>query len=421
MSRSNVAGRGPTPGLARRWPDLMIGVLIVLLLGGFGALLLRDSGPSATVAAETQTESTSSAAEAEIPAAPGTEGVTVTPPGESAETTTATTAPVAAEPAATTTAEAPAPAASGTTAPAATTPAATETQPGADPVAAAPLKPAPAPAEPEKSEVPSATTLPAQPAAPVTPPASLETGTSPAATSSSSASPTAAVPSATPAANAVPATEQRTPLRSDYRISLGSFTTEQTVRTQTAGVSGLGYTVHPIDLGGEFVAQVGPYADEATARRALADIRRAFPSAVLYPPRGVSLTGETAPAVQPSPAQTPATRTPATQPPAVQPPVASSTNAGAATPAPPLPVPTTAESAATPAASSPTYLQVGAFDRVESAQTLVEQLRGEDFAPSVNAPEGRKVTVLVGPFSGPALADAESKLSAAGHDSFRVR
>ncbi|MFD1730661.1 SPOR domain-containing protein [Deinococcus malanensis] len=212
------------------------------------------------------------------------------------------------------------------------------------------------------------------------------------------------------------------------------------MRTQTAGVSGLGYTVHPIDLGGQFVAQVGPYADEATARRALADIRRAFPSAVLYPPRGVSLTGETAPAAQtPTPAsttQTPAAQAPAAQAPAVRTPApVPASRAAAATPAPPLPVPaspeaapapplpvpTTSETASAPAASRPTYLQVGAFDRVESAQTLVEQLRSQGFMPSVNAPEGRKVTVLVGPFSGTALTDAESKLSSAGHDSFRVR
>lgn len=67
------------------------------------------------------------------------------------------------------------------------------------------------------------------------------------------------------------------------------------------------------------------------------------------------------------------------------------------------------------------YLQLGAFDQVESAQGLVSRLRNEGYAPTVNAPDGRKVTVLVGPFSGSALTNAETNLAASGHDFFRVR
>ncbi|MFC6659408.1 SPOR domain-containing protein [Deinococcus multiflagellatus] len=74
-----------------------------------------------------------------------------------------------------------------------------------------------------------------------------------------------------------------------------------------------------------------------------------------------------------------------------------------------------------PAPDGPTYLQVGAFDRVESAQNLVQQLRDLGYAPTVNAPEGRKVTVLVGPYTGDALQRTEGRLSANGLDHFRVR
>ena len=43
------------------------------------------------------------------------------------------------------------------------------------------------------------------------------------------------------------------------------------------------------------------------------------------------------------------------------------------------------------------------------------------FAPSVQAPEGKKVTVLIGPFTGDSLLSAESKLNDNGFDHFRVR
>ncbi|MFC4637149.1 SPOR domain-containing protein [Deinococcus hohokamensis] len=386
MSRPQTA---PAPGGARRWPDIMIGVLVLLLLGGFGSLLLRGRTSSEVVS----TPSAAPVEETVIPAAPGTSApdpesqpaqaiapvqpVPEEPAHEEAAPPTEATAPTQA-PATTAPAEEPAPAAS---APASAT----------DPVAAAPLAPAPTTTETDPSEVPSAATLPDQPAPPATAP---ELAPAPVARTGS----------------AVATSEQRTPLRSDYRISLGSFATEPTVRTQTASVSGLGYTVYPIDLGSQVVAQVGPFADEATARQALSEIQRVYPGAVLYPPRGVSLKGAAASpaaATTSAPSSTPVTPATATAP---------------TSPAPAAPAPTPAQAApATETAASPVYLQVGAFDRIESAQTLVEQLRGEGFAPSVNAPEGRKVTVLVGPFTGAAVAEAQAKLSAGGHDSFQVR
>ncbi|MDL2345275.1 SPOR domain-containing protein, partial [Deinococcus sp. MIMF12] len=81
----------------------------------------------------------------------------------------------------------------------------------------------------------------------------------------------------------------------------------------------------------------------------------------------------------------------------------------------------TPPAAQTPAPNGPVYLQVGAFDRQESAGRLVGMLRDLGFSPTVNAPENRKVTVLVGPYSGDALLEAERKLDAGGHDHFRIR
>ena len=74
-----------------------------------------------------------------------------------------------------------------------------------------------------------------------------------------------------------------------------------------------------------------------------------------------------------------------------------------------------------PAPTGPVYLQVGAFDRQDSAQKMVGLLSDLGYNPSVQAPEGKKVTVLIGPFSGEAVLRAETKLNDNGFDHFRVR
>ena len=194
---------------------------------------------------------------------------------------------------------------------------------------------------------------------------------------------------------AVATSESRTPLRSDYRISLGTFGSVGTAQSRTAPVSSLGYTVYPIDLGSQVVAQVGPFADEASARQALGDIQRAYPGALLYPPRASANSATTT-----SESSSDTTSS------------SSASSDSGTSPAP----------AAAPAApSGPIYLQVGAFDRVESAQKLVDQLRDLGYVPTVNAPEGRKVTVAVGPYTGDALTRTEKRLDDNNLDHFRVR
>lgn len=395
-------------GPARRWPDLLIGLLVLLLLAGFVALLLGQRPPTPT-AAQAPTPATTTPPSVVIPSAPGADlgqaetpvpavptsresngtgnqgGASQNPDTPSQTGTPAKTVEPASNQAAASQPETATPQATDTTTPPASTPTASTTIPvvPAEPIPAAPVTP------------------PASQVAVPAPPATSAQTTAPAPTtsSSSSVSPRSGGPVAT--------SEQRTPLRSDYRISLGTFGSTDEAQSRTRGVSELGYTVYPIDLGSRVVAQVGPFADEATARQALADIQRAYPGAVLYPPRNRSLTGGSganSTATESSPAETAA-------PEAAQP-----------EPTPAAPAETAAPKR-TPAPSGPVYLQVGAFDRVESAQNLVGQLREQGYAPTVNAPEteGRKVTVLIGPFSGKALTDAEAKLDANGFDHFRVR
>lgn len=344
------------PTTPRRWPDLLIGLLVLLLLGGFGTLLLRGN-PQTTPA--TGTPTTETAGEASIPGAPGT-----------TETGGITTAPI-------------------TAAPSTDTPAAPtgETAPQDSAVTDAPIIEAAPIGTPDP-----AITGDTDPAA-TTDPDTADAATADATDEADAADTDPAGGPAPRPEGAVATSETRVPLRSDYRITLGTFSSAAAAQTAAAPVQGIGYTVYPIDVGAQVVAQVGPFADEQSARQALADVQRAYPGAVLYPPRN-----------QPA-AATPTTATPAP----TSTPQATSTDPAPAASAPAAP-------------SGPTYLQVGAFDRVESAQNLVQQLRDLGYNPTVNAPEGRKVTVLVGPYENPdALNRTETRLATNGLDSFRVR
>lgn len=240
---------------------------------------------------------------------------------------------------------------------------------------------------------------------------------------------------------AVPVSQNRTPLRSDFRIMLGTFSSNRTLRGSTSAVSGLGYTVHSIDVGDQLVAQVGPFANEEAARRALQDIHRAYSGALLYRPKSYQekVVKPEGRSTRPPPAAitTSASNNQAGQ--GLQQAVTTSAQSAPkttvrassqntpppiATPAANTPEPIAqkpAQSVSRPATTEAMYLQVGAFEQEESAQRMVSKLRDTGFAPVVNAPEGSKVTVVVGPYGGQDLAQAESRLDAAGIAFFRFR
>ncbi|WP_424951790.1 SPOR domain-containing protein [Deinococcus sp.] len=330
--------------IKRRWPDLLIGVLVLLLLGGFAALLLGKSGPGASQTGSVQSagrtpESQSSKPQSSKPQSPVPPPVTPTPTPEN----------------------------SGANSPSSST-----VTPGSTPSSAAgniPTIPAAPVTEQPAPTTPAGTPQATQPQPTTQPP----TTTRP---SSSEVVPRVG--------GAVAVSETRTPTRSDYRISLGSYPDQAAVQSATAGVGRLGYTVYPIAVASGVVAQVGPFASREAAAQALDDIRRALPGALLYPPRNA---------------------------PAGSSPAASTSAPSTGT------VPSGAELAAT----GPVYLQVGAYNTAAAAQTAVGRVRGLGFDPSVNAPAGKLVTVVVGPFQGQALVTAEARLQAGGIDSFRVR
>ena len=217
----------------RRWPDLMIGALVLLLLGGFGTMLLR---PQSTAPVSATTDREPDSASPGIPGAPGTTGDVNSP--VTAETTAITP----------------------------TTPA-QDTQ--AAPIASTPSGAAPEPTESSTATpgtdatdtaTPDTEATPVIAAAPIGTPDPTLTGQTPgtptdaaaATTESADSTATTDAPASSPTARAggaVPTSEQRTPLRSDYRITLGTFSSVEAAQKAAQGVSNLGYTVSPIDLG----------------------------------------------------------------------------------------------------------------------------------------------------------------------------
>lgn len=369
----------------------MIGVVTVALLAGFGTLFLAERNRAPVVA---QTPPPPAA----IPASPGTVP----------EPQTATSSPTPDKSTSTQQNQS----SSGETPPETVT---TPNRP--DEVAQTQTIP-PVPKAPPVEEIkpPVNQTAPASQtsgqAAQSTSPAVPSNSTTPAQQAQTTPSaPAQAAPQAAPARAAVATSENRVPLRSDYRISLGSFGTRRTVESQTSGVRQLGYTVHAIDLGDQYVAQVGPFADEATARRALTDIQRSYPGALLYRPRSQTTTESTA-SDQTAPSSASAARS-----------EAQSEDAPASTSARTPETATSSEpqTSSAPAPSGPTYLQVGAYSSAERAQGIVGTLHDNGFNPTVNSPEGKLTTVLVGPYSGDALLRAEARLDNAGLEHFRVR
>jgi hypothetical protein len=125
-------GNGGGKRTGARWPDLLIGLLVLLLLGGFGVLLLGQRSPTVANTATTPPSTapvppaTTPADNTEIPAAPGT---AATAPPE-LEPTPVVPAPAAASPEPQAATPTPAP-----------TPAAAPEQPGASTAAVTPTRP----------------------------------------------------------------------------------------------------------------------------------------------------------------------------------------------------------------------------------------------------------------------------------------
>jgi cell division septation protein DedD len=231
---------------------------------------------------------------------------------------------------------------------------------------------------PSGAATPGSTTTPSTTAPSATP--ATPSATAPSATTPSAATQT---PTGTPVAASASAEE------ASYRVSVGAFGNADNAQRLAQQFQGAGYPVLLGTQGNLTIVLLGPYASDSEARRVADQVDGTFgivdPTVYRFEPEdGVAAT--TAPAAP-----------------------ASTTQAAPAAPA--------ATPAAPAAAASGRYLQVGAYANRESSLPQRERLEGIGFTVT-EVQEGALLKLLVGPYQGAALSDAQSRLAAEGIENF---
>jgi len=363
--------------LRRNWPDLLIGVALVAVIAGIIATLISGGSffPVGQGARNAGGASTTQSAPV-TPSTPNQPGVGLSDPTQPSAADQTAEPAAAADP--TGDAQAGTPAAAPSATPAATPEPATPTAgQGGAPIAVLPPSGAPTPTP--AAQPAASTPQPAAPAvAPVTPSAPVGTVSAPPAASAT------ATAAATAAAD-----------ESSYRVSVGAFGNADNAQRLAGTFQAAGYPVLLGTQGNLTIVLVGPYETEAQARSVAAaigagDFDVVDPTVYRYDPSGAG-AGAAGPATQA--------------------PAASSVAAPAAAPA--------AAPVAVPQADATAgrYLQVGAYGSRESALPQIERLSGLGFSVTERT-ESTLLKLLVGPFEGQSLTDAQERLKAAGIESF---
>ena len=353
--------------LRRNWPDLLIGVALVAVIAGIIATLISGGtffpvgGGNRT--ADTPSQSAPPVAGSSQTTTPSSSVAVATPPdGASASTQT--------QPSTTT------PTVTLTDTPAAQTDTPAATQQATEPAAGGGIAVLP----PDGGQGSLTTTAPA------TTPSTTPAATTPSTQPTSSAS-------TTPAATSVTASSQPD---APYRVSVGAYGNIDNAQRQLEAFRTAGYPVFLGTQGNLNIVLVGPYDTEAEARGVAQRIRES----------DLGVTDPTVYLLEDDDAQ--ASAAPAT--------AASAASSSAAPPAQSSTPQQAAQSAAT-AGAGDRYLQVGAYGSRDSSLPQRERLEGLGFVVSERL-ESDLVKLLVGPFDADGLADAQSRLQAAGIDSF---
>ncbi len=344
--------------------------LIVGVVGGFAALLLRGSTLSVAPPASSGPKPSPVTSS---PAAVDPPPVATTPPP---------TSPVAATP--------------------------PVTPPAAPPVASSPTKPPAAPNPPAANPVSSNSTA-SQPAASQSTKPTLSTkptssaitkpapgsglgGNEPDQPTAMAAKPKVAPLIAPPAAPApikpkpAPTTSgvSRSQFLKSYRVAVGSFSGAARANSAASSLRARGLPAVALPSGGVVIVVVGPYTNESAARAALNRVQPSYPDAILYRPDGSRSRAPTAPTATPSVTTPPSAAQPATAP-----------DEGA-------------------------YLQVAAFRNITAATPLLTKLRGSGYPAFLRSSPDGFTRVLVGPLSRDALRQARADLQKRGHQPFAV-
>ncbi len=198
---------------------------------------------------------------------------------------------------------------------------------------------------------------------------------------------------------AAPVAASTTP-SAPYRISVGAFGSAENAERKAQSFRDAGYPVFVGSQGDLSLVLIGPYDSQAEAEQVKSQLQssglEANPIVYEFRPEGAAAETVSTPVSEtqaPETAATPVTTEAATAPAA-----------------------TTATSAL-PTNSSGQYLQVGAYGSQEAAAPQRSLLEGLGFSVS-SVEEGQFVKLLVGPYDDAALSDAQGRLSAQGIDSF---
>lgn len=185
-----------------------------------------------------------------------------------------------------------------------------------------------------------------------------------------------------------------------YRVAVGAFGQRANAEAQATRFRAEGYPVFLAPQDALTLVLVGPYDDEAQAQRVAAEIRSGDydvePVIYLFEPDGAASDGASAGVSNGAVATAPT----------------SDAAAVAASESPAAPA-----STAPSAESEGTRLQVGAYADPAAAQPQIDRLESLGFAVQSVSEDGL-VKLLVGPFTGDALADARVILDGAGIDYF---
>jgi len=224
----------------------------------------------------------------------------------------------------------------------------------------------------------------------------------PRASSLTTTAPAAAAPSASPQSTVTPAANVAASSlpEAPYRVSVGAYGNVDNAQRQLETFRAAGYPVFLGTQGNLTIVLVGPYDTEAEARGVAlrisqSDLGVSDPTVYLLESGDQATTAQATPSASQAAAQSSAVTTPA---------------------AAPVATPAASSSSSTPTPGD-RYLQVGAYGSRGSSLPQRERLEGLGFVVSERL-ESDLVKLLVGPFDDSGLATAQSRLQAAGIDSF---